>query len=233
MATVTRAAPAAKPGRLGADVRALLAMHAVYGLVSAIALSLDPPAKGWAIFGCVVAYNVALPLTARAVGRTDWVALWAFLLPVSVFQVAPDWFLAGQLGTLVFPDVGGPRLGGEIQLAMAGMWVTPLFLALTLARGSAARAAGLSLLIFLGSELAAPVLDLWEPRNATEIAGVALYVLPPEAALGWAAMTGFLVTRDRPLAEKVAAAAAVATFYTGALALAYFLSETADWSLAF
>jgi hypothetical protein len=168
-------------------------------VLSAIALSLDPPAKGWAIFGCVVAYNVALPLTARAVGRSDWVALWAFLLPLSVFQVAPDWFLAGQLETLVFPDVGGPRLGGEIQLAMAGMWVTPLFLALTLARGSAARAAGLALLIFLGSELAAPVLDLWEPRNATEVAGVALYVLPPEAALGWAAMTAFLLTRERPV----------------------------------
>ena len=218
---------------IGADVRALLAMHAVYGVLSAIALSLDPPAKGWAIFGCVVAYNVALPLTARAVGRADWVALWAFLLPVSVFQVAPDWFLAGQLETLVFPDVGGPRLGGEIQLAMAGMWVTPLFLALTLALGSAARAAGLALLVFLGSELAAPILDLWEPRNATEVAGVALYVLPPEAALGWAAMTGFLLTHERPWTVKVAAAAAVATFYTGALALAYFLTETADWSLAF
>jgi len=107
VATVTRAAPAAKPGRLGADVRALLAMHAVYGVLSAIALRLEPPAKGWAIFGCVVAYNVALPLVAQAVGRADWVALWAFLLPLSVFQVAPDWFLAGQLGTLVFPTWAG------------------------------------------------------------------------------------------------------------------------------
>jgi len=165
----------------------------------------------------VVAYDVALPLTAGAVGRADWVALWAFLRPVSVFQVAPGWCLAGQLGTLVFPDVGGPRLGGEIQLAMAGMWVTPLFVALALAHGSAARAAGLALLIFLGAELAAPALDLWEPRDATEVAGVALYVLAPEAALGWAAMVAFLLTRDRPWAAKAGAAAAVATFYTGAL----------------
>lgn len=37
---------------VGADVRALLAMHAVYGVLSASALSLEPPAKGWAIFGC-------------------------------------------------------------------------------------------------------------------------------------------------------------------------------------
>lgn len=216
---------------VGRDVRALIAVHLAYGVLGAIALSLDPPAKGWGVFLCVVAYNIALPLTARAVGRDDWLALWAFLLPLSVFQVAPDWFLAGQLGTLAFPDVGGPRLGDAIQLAMAGMWVAPLFAALALARGSAARAAGLALLIFLGAELAAPVLDLWEPRAATELAGVALYVLPPEAALGWAAMVAFALTRGRGVAAGVGAAAAVATFYTGALALSYFLLETADWSL--
>jgi hypothetical protein len=217
---------------LGRDVRALVLVHALYGVAGAVALSLDPPAKGWGVFLAVVAYNVALPLTARAVGRRDWLALWAFLLPLSVFQVAPDWFLAGELGTLVFPDVGGPRLGDEIQLAMAGMWVAPLFAALALARGSAARAAGLALLIFLGSEIAAPVLDLWEPRQATEVAGVALYVLPPEAALGWAAMVAFTLTRTRGVAARIGAAAAVATFYTGALALSWFLTETADWSVA-
>jgi hypothetical protein len=214
------------------DVAALVALHGAYGVAGAVALSLDPPAKGWGVFACVVAYNVALPLTARALGRRDWLALWAFLLAVSVFQVAPDWFLAGRLGTLVFPDIGGPRLGGEIQLAMAGMWVAPLFGALALAKGSAARAAGLALLIFLGSELAAPVLDLWEPRAATEVAGVALYVLPPEAALGWAAMVAFTHVRGRTPSLQAGAAAAVATFYTGALALSHFLLETADWSLA-
>ncbi len=218
--------------RAGRGVRALVALHLAYGLAGAIALSLDPPAKGWGVFACVVAYNVALPLTARAVGRRDWLALWAFLLPLSVFQVAPDWFLAGQLETLVFPDIGGPRLGGEIQLAMAGMWVAPLFVALAAAGGSAARAALLALAVFTGSELAAPVLELWEPRRATELAGVALYVLPAEAALGWAAMVAFARTRASGPAGRIGAAAAVATFYTGALALASFLLDAADWSLA-
>lgn len=214
------------------DVRALLLLHAVYGLAAAVALSLDPPAKGWGIFACVVAYNVALPLTARAVGREDWFALWAFLLPVSVFQVVPDWVLSAQIGSLAFPAVGGPRLGDAIQLAMAGMWVTPLFVTLVLARGSAARAAGLAFLVFLGSELAAPVLDLWEPRGATEVAGVALYVLPPEAALGWAACVAFALTRTRSVAARVGGAAAVSTFYTGALVVSYFLLETADWTVS-
>lgn len=226
-------ASATVPSRLtlARDVRALLVLHAVYGLCGAVAIALDPPAKGWGIFACVVAYNVALPLTARAVGRTDWLAMWAFLLPLSVFQVAPDWFLSAGLGTLEFPDVGGPRLGDAIQLAMAGMWVAPLFGVLALAGGSGARAAALALAIFLGSELAAPVLELWEPHGATEVAGVALYVLPPEAALGWATWLAFRSTRGARTATRVAAAAAVSTFYTGALALAYFLTEIADWSV--
>lgn len=210
---------------------AILALHAAYAVAGALAISLDPPDKGWAIFVCVVAYNVALPLLARAVGRRDWLALWAFLLPLSVFQVAPDWFLSDVLGTLVFPDVGGPRLGGAIQLAMAGMWVAPLFAVLALAAGSAERAAVLALAVFFASELAAPVLELWEPRAATQAAGVALYVLPAEAALGWAAMMAFTATRSGGAGARVAAAAAVSTFYTGALALAWFLAERASWSL--
>lgn len=211
---------------------AILALHVAYGVAGAAAIALDPPDKGWAIFLCVVAYNVALPLVARAVGRRDWLAMWAFLLPLSVFQVAPDWFLADVLGTLVFPDVGGPRLGGEIQLAMAGMWVTPLFVVLALAGGSASRAALLAFVVFLGAELAAPVLELWEPRAAEQVAGVAVYVLPAEAALGWATMVAFTATRSRGAGARIGAAAAVATSYTGALALAWFLTERASWSLA-
>lgn len=228
-------ASATVPSRLALgsrDVRALMLLHAVYGLCGAGAIALDPPAKGWAIFACVVGYNVALPLVARAVGRSDWLAMWAFLLPLSVFQVAPDWFLSAGLGTLSFPDVGGPRLGDAIQLAMAGMWVTPLFLVLALAGASGARAAALAFAMFLATELAAPVLELWEPRNATELAGVAVYVLPPEAALGWATWLAFRLTRTSGVAARIGAAAAVATFYTGALTLAHFLTETADWSVA-
>ena len=54
---------------MGRDVRALVALNvaliAAFGLVAL----LDPPAKGWGVLACAVAYNVALPLTARAVGR--------------------------------------------------------------------------------------------------------------------------------------------------------------------
>ena len=204
-------------------------MIAAFGLVAL----LDPPAKGWGVLACAVAYNVALPLTARAVGRPDLVRLWAFLLPLSVFQLLPDWVLAETIGTIHFPDTGGPRVDDVIPLAMCGMWVAPLFISLALAKDSAWRAAGLALAIFTGSELAAPVLEIWEPTDAaTQVAGVALYVLPAEAVLGAAAFLAFRWVGERARVEQVAVALGVATLYLGALVLGYFLIDVASFSIS-
>lgn len=193
---------------------------------------LDPPAKGWGVLACAVAYNVALPLTARALGRPDLVRLWAFLLPLSIFQLLPDWVLADLIGTIHFPDTGGPRVDDVIPLAMCGMWVAPLFISLALAKDSAWRAAGLALAIFTGSELMAPVLEIWEPTDAaTQVAGVALYVLPAEAVLGAAAFLAFRWVGERPRVEQVAVALGVATLYLGALVLGYFLIDVASFSI--
>lgn len=216
------------------DLRAIVALHAAFFAALGLAVAaLEPPAKGWGVFGLVVAYNVALPLVARAVGRDDWLRLWAFLLPLSVFQVLPDWVLSAQLGTLVFPDLGGPRLDDAIPLAMAGMWVAPLFIALALSGGRPGRAAALALVVFLGSELLAPVLELWEPGDdPTQVGGVAVYVLPAEAALGWAAAVAYAATDGSRRAAKVGAAFAVSTFYLGALVLANFLIDIAGWTIS-
>lgn len=205
-----------------------VALIVAFGLVAL----LDPPAKGWGVLMCVVAYNVALPLTARAVGRPDLVRLWAFLLPLSIFQLLPDWVLADLIGTISFPDTGGPRVDDTIPLAMCGMWVAPLFISLALAKDSAWRAAGLALAIFTGSELAAPALEIWEPTDATtQVAGVALYVLPAEAVLGAAALLAFRWVGERARVEQVAVALGVATLYLGALVLGYFLIDVAGFSI--
>ncbi|MBJ7472788.1 MAG: hypothetical protein JHD16_15890 [Solirubrobacteraceae bacterium] len=215
------------------DVRALVAFHAAFFALIGVVAALDAPAKGWAVVALVLVYNVGLPLLARATDRDDWFALWGFLLPVSVFQVLPDWVLAAQVGTLVFPDVGGLRLDDAIPLAMAGMWVPPLFITLVLAGPSPVRAAWLALLVFLGSELSAPFLQLWEPAaGTTQVAGVALYVLPAEAALGWAACFAFMAVGRSAWPQRVGAAFAVSTFYLGALVLAYFLIDVAGWTIS-
>lgn len=198
----------------------------------AVALSLDPPAQGWGVLVCVVAYVAALLWVCRSTGRDDLLALAGFLALVSIFQLLPDWVLADLLGTLQFPDRGGPRVDDVIPLAMAAMWVAPLFAALALSGGRPGRAAVLSGLIFLGAELLAPALGLWEPVGDTHrLLGVAVYVVPAEVALGWAAATAFNRVHDSPLPTRTGAALAVSTFYLGALALSHFLIDVARWRL--
>ncbi|RZI92770.1 MAG: hypothetical protein EOO67_07925 [Microbacterium sp.] len=210
----------------------VLAVHAGLLLGGAAALSLDPPAQGWAVLGCVVAYAVALVAVCRTAGRSDLAALAGFLVLVSLFQVLPDWVLADLVGTLRFPDTGGPRVDDVIPLAMAAMWVAPLFAAVALSGGRPGRAALLAGAIFLGTELLAPTLDLWEPIGDTHrVLGVAVYVVPAEAALGWATATAFGLVRDKALPVRTGAALAVSTFYLGALVLAHFLIDVAGWRL--
>ncbi|MDN4161265.1 DUF6989 domain-containing protein [Nocardioides abyssi] len=225
--TDTPPAPTSRDG-LGA----LVAVHAALLAGGAVALSLDAPAQGWGVLVCVVAYVAALLAVCRAAGRDDLLALAGFLAVVSVFQLLPDWVLADLVGTLRFPDTGGPRVDDVIPLAMVAMWVAPLFVAVALAGGRPGRAALLSALVFLGAEVLAPTLGLWEPVGDTHrLLGVAVYVVPAEAALGWAAATAFALVRHRPLPARVGAALAVSTFYLGALVLAHFVVDVAGWRI--
>lgn len=212
----------------------VVGVHVALLVGGAVALSLDPPVQGWGVFVCVVAYVAALLVACRSTGRSDLLDLAGFLALVSVFQVLPDWVLADVLGTLEFPDRGGPRVDDVIPLAMAAMWVAPLFAVLALSDGRPGRAAGLSGLVFLGAELLAPALGLWQPTGDTHrLLGVAVYVVPAEAALGWAAAVAFARVRDSPWPARVGAALAVSTFYLGALALTHFLVDVARWRLTF
>lgn len=211
----------------------IIGVHAALLGCGAVALSFDPPVKGWGVLACVVAYVVALLWVCRSTGRTDLLALAEFLAVVSVFQVLPDWVLADVLGTLRFPDLGGPRVDDVIPLAMAAMWVAPLFAAVALSGGRPGRAAVLAGLVFLGTELLAPTLGLWEPTGDTErLHGVAVYVVPAEAALGWATATAFNAVRRSTWPARIGAALAVSTFYLGALVLAHFVIDVARWRLA-
>jgi len=210
----------------------VLGVHAALLLGGAVALSLDPPAQGWAVLASVVGYVAALLWACRASGSPDLLALAGFLALVSVFQVLPDWVLADSIGTLRFPDLGGPRVDDVIPLAMAAMWVAPLFVAVVLGGGRPARTALFSGLIFLGTELLAPTLGLWEPTgDAHRVLGVAVYVVPAEAALGWAVATAFALVRHSSLPVRIATALAVSTFYLGALVGSHFLIDVAGWRL--
>ena len=201
--------------------RLLLLLHVAFGAVAGVAYLLDPPTRGWVLLAAAAGYVAGLLVVARA--RREWLAWWQLLAPLSVLQVLPDWALVEVAGTLVFPDLGAPRVGDAVPLYMAGLWVPPLFLVLLLARGSALAGAVLAVLVFGVAELLAPALGLWEPRAARQVGSTALYVLPAEAVLGAAVVVASRharTTRDRLLA-----APAVALLYTGALFVSLLLLD--------
>lgn len=204
-----------------------LILNLLFGAAAfAVFRFLHAPVLGLGILALVIGYNVLLPLIARSGGHGDWFDLWAFLLPLSVFQVVPDWVLSQLLGILVFPDVGAPRIG-TVPVYMAGMWVIPLFWILWLGGRSTALCGLLALLVFGASEWAAPIFHLWRPQNVAMHYGIADYVLIPEALLGWAAAFAYRETASAHPLARVAAAAAVSVFYTGALIVSYFLMTRA------
>lgn len=102
------------------SVRDAVAFHVGFGVVAGFGLALPAPALGWRLLALVVLHNVALPAAGGVRGDRQWGVLWAFLVPLSAFQVVPDAFLATVLGSLDFPETGGPRVLG-VPLAMAGM----------------------------------------------------------------------------------------------------------------
>lgn len=210
----------------------IIGVHVGLFAGGAVALALDPPAQGWGVLVVVVAYAAALLGVCRATGREDLLALAGFVTLVSVFQVLPDWVLADLVGTLHFPDTGGPRVDDVIPVAMAAMWIAPLFMSLALADCRPGRSALFAGVVFLGAEVLAPTLGLWEPVGDTRrLLGVAVYVVPPEAALGWAAATAFTFVRDSSLLARTGAALAVSTFYLGALVLTHFVVDVAAWRI--
>ena len=214
------------------SLRPIVAVHAALFVGGAVALSLDATAQGWGVLVCVAAYVGALLWVCRSTRQVDLFALAAFTALVSVFQVLPDWVLADLVGTLRFPDTGGPRVDDVIPLAMAAMWVAPLFASVALSGRRPGRAALLAGLVFFGAELLAPTWGLWEPTGDTHrYLGVAIYVVPAEAALGWATATAFAHVQHRRLLPQIGAALAVSTFYLGALVLAHFLIDVAGWRI--
>lgn len=190
---------------------------------------LGPPQLGQAILALAALYVALLFIGGWLRSHYELLGALTFLLPLSVCQVLPDTFLALNLGTLAFPDLGAPRFG-VVPAYMALLWVPPLLLALwagdVAARGGVLLA-GLAVLLaslaaFGAAEWAAAhVLPLWRPRNAATWNGIALYVLPAEALLGLLAWVAFMQVRQRTIFTKAFAAALVSLTYAGALFASY------------
>lgn len=206
-----------------------LGLHLGFAALAAVVLLLPIGDLGWRVLLLVIGYHVAVVETSRH-GRDPilWRA-WTVLAPFSVLMVLPDWFLSAELGSLNFPDTGGPFIG-TVPVAMAGMWTIALIPVVLLAtvvdhhRGLApatGTAAVAGLIMFYAAEWFAPEIPLWEPVDAPQVGAVATYVLLPEVILSIAA---FLLVRAAEFLPRWATA--FLTFllpftYLGLLASSY------------
>jgi hypothetical protein len=184
---------------------------------------LAPPMLGHAYVWLVLLYHVVLMLGVWLRSHHEVFDAWLFLLPLSLFLVVPGWVLAREFGVLVFPQLGGERLG-PVPAYMAGLWVAPLLVVLWLAeivhRRSAVLALAVAALVaatvFGLAEWAARGQSLWVARNVATFQGVALYALAAETLLGIAAWLMFAQVQGRALPLKILGAAVVSMFYLGA-----------------
>jgi len=184
---------------------------------------LPPPRLGEAIGAAATLYLGLLVAAAWLRSHHDLVDAWMFLVPLSMFQVLPDWLLV-QRHLLTFPALGGPMLG-PVPAYMAGLWVAPLLLVIWLAEIARRRSEAFGLLaaavascaVFATAEWAGVRYGLWLPRNVSTWHGIAPYVLAAETVLGVAAWVAFAVVQARVLVLKVFAAAVVSAVYAGAL----------------
>lgn len=212
-----------------AQARRWIGFHVAFAVI-AVALLLLP----WASFGIrvlllVIGYNAGVALVAWRTGDSLVLRWWCVLAPMSVLMVLPDWFLSAELGVLVFPATGSPFIG-TVPLFMAGMWVIAL-LPVMLVGHFAERAWGVTaglivvvitgLALFTAAEWAAPLLPLWFPQNVPLVAGVAPYVLLPEAGL---VLATYLLVRGsgtRTVWATAAGVVAVPFLYLGLLATSW------------
>lgn len=214
-------------------IRDALLLHALLGAAGwAVLTLLREPLQGITYTGLVAGYNLLLPLMARRSGHHDWFDLWTFLLPLSALLALTDYVLLQQLGTISFPDLGAPRIGG-VPAYMLGLRVIPLFWVLWIAGRSPLTAALASILIFPAVEYAAPLLHLWHPVHVRSHFGVADYVLLPEVLLGAATVYAGNAAGGAGWFARLLASLFVAIFYMGALVFALVASERVPFHLNF
>lgn len=204
--------------------RDVLTFHAVFMAVAIpAALTVQGRWLGLLLCLCALLYNLTLPLFCQWRGDREGLALWRFLLPLSIALPCADWMLVERMQTLQFPDHGAPRLGGAVPIYFMGFWIMLLWPLLRLAqawRHGYLWTGASGLLAFVIWEWAARPMALWHAVDVTQIAGFALYPLLPEAALCMLALWAWRQLRHQTALARLIAGLAIAVFYAGALSLA-------------
>lgn len=202
--------------------REVLAFHLAFGLLTLpVVLYAEGTLYGTGVLVLAVLYNLALPGYALFRRHHDWLARWAFLLPVSIGQVLPDWALVDIAGTLQFPDHGVARIGDAIPLYFMGLWIMLLFPVTLLADASGRLRYPVVILLggslFAVAEWAAPMLRLWQPVDTPTRFGIAPYTVAAEILLCIACLWAYRNARYHGVLARLWSAVMIVGFYTGAL----------------
>ena len=209
-------------------------LHVIFTLAVLLALSIPSGLPvGLRLCGLIILYNVMVPVTALLRGHAEWFKLWIFLVPLSILQIFPDWFLSVELGVLVFPDTGSPYIG-DVPIYMGGLWTVPLFIIVLIGRRVESRwkrsrallaVCTASVVLFVGSEAILWRIPIWYAQGVTTIAHVAIYLIIPEILLGLFTFLAFEWSLARALWYKLGAAFIVMVIYLGSLCFFYFVVE--------
>jgi hypothetical protein len=214
------------------EIKDFIVFHFIFALVSVIIFTTIIP-SGWKFFVSTVIYVIGIPIFAIYKGYKNWINYWQYLLPLSIFQVFPDWFLSSQLKVLVFPEDGFFKIG-TVSLYMAGLWLIPLFIILftgkiteqkTNTKVALITVAVTSVFIFGGSEAFLWKLGSWHAQNVRMIGNTAIYVLFPEIILGLCTFLSFNWIQNKSILIKFCSAFCVMLIYTGALMFFWFFIQ--------
>lgn len=215
-------------------IRNLITLHLLFAFV-AMALLFSPTATpvGWRMLAIVIVYNTLIPFGGYLLGHTEWVKIWMFVMPLSVFQLLPDWFLSAQLGVLSFPNDGSPMIG-TVPLYMAGLWSIPLFIivyvGLRVEEEHSAWETQLAVLItsfvlFVGAEATMWALPSWSAQNVLTISSVAVYIVVPELLLGSSSYIIYAMIRHYGHVLKLFWSYIVMALYLGNACVFYLIIE--------
>ena len=214
----------------------VLGTHLGWTFLGALLLALQPVETRLILWVWVIAYNLWLPLFFGWIRPDATIMdLWPFLLPLSLLQIAPDWFLCTTLQTLEFPPRGGPA---PVPGYMGGLWTMPLLLTSWLGLRVGRRygapngyiaCASAALVVFGAGEWALTKVPVWRALDVQTTAGVAWYILPAELLLSVAALGAHRYTSGEAPVRRLPAALVVMIFYIGAAGLSYMAIE--QWLL--
>ncbi|TFG12396.1 hypothetical protein EU537_09540 [Candidatus Thorarchaeota archaeon] len=208
-------------------------IYVVFSLIAAITLFLPVLTIGLKMLVIVISYNILLPLWSLIDRQSVWLDIWMFVMPLSILQIFPDWFLTEVLNSISF-ETDPYTMIGEVPAYMAGLWAIPLFVIIYVGlrvkelRGENVAlilVSILSLILFVSAEATLWMLPAWTAQNVLTISHVALYIIIPEILLGVSTFLAYEIVQGRKLVLKVVLAFVVMIFYIGSASFFYFLLE--------